>query len=388
MDLYMIVGDPHLGNGSIGKSVPGQHINSRVQDQFDIFEWIFQQALSKKATGIILTGDVFHSPTPHFIIIDMFAEWCVKVKNAGIELLIVAGNHDILRFGSEYRSPLDLIEKIGIKVINEITTIHGNGINLTLLPFRDRKSLSADTTDEGVAIIQSQLDMEISKLSPTSLNVCVGHLAIKGSVYYDEVKDMTNELVFPAEMFDFFDRTVMGHIHSPQEMSDKVCHIGSMDISNFGETDQVKKVIFIGKDHFEEVVTPTRKLNHVNITVPKDVKDPTAYIINELKSRNVTNSIFKLDIVTEDCVLKIDRKMIESSLLSDGAFHVSAISESNVKEVLEAKTFEISIDTGMENGIAVFARRRFGDDEKRAGKFMSFIYEIIREYEEKLLAKH
>ena len=58
----------------------------------------------------------------------------------------------------------------------------------------------------------------------------------------EEVDEISNELMCPVEMFKDYDYAFHGHIHTPQVMNRNphIAHIGSLDISNFGETNRSK----------------------------------------------------------------------------------------------------------------------------------------------------
>ncbi|MDR9826287.1 hypothetical protein RCJ22_11765, partial [Vibrio sp. FNV 38] len=132
---------------------------------------------------------------------------------------------------------------------------------------------------------------ELASIPLTYKKILVGHLAIEGSIPVgDEIDDMANELFCPLDMFNGYDYVWMGHVHKPQVMkktNPRIEHVGSMDLSNFGETDQKKYIVIVDcfshdKD-FEIEYLPTRPLKKLTVTVPKDTEDTTAYVLDELK---------------------------------------------------------------------------------------------------------
>jgi DNA repair exonuclease SbcCD nuclease subunit len=382
----MIVGDVHLDKGkSLGKSIPGQKINSRLQDQLDLLEFTLKKAVEHNVVALIITGDIFEDPSTSSIIINLFSEWCLSVVDTGIRLIIIAGNHDILRTGDEYYSPLDIIEKLNDNIVvykQPGSFVIEDDIAFSFYPFRDRKSLNCQTTTEAVDIINLHVKEELSKMPGNCTKVFVGHIAIKGSVYYDEVKDMTNELVLPVEMFDGFHHTIMGHIHSPQNMNETVQHIGSLDISNFGESNHKKKIIVLAHDLYKEIEVPTRKLNSIAIVIPKDEADPTQYVLSEIKKLSeLDQSITKIDI-ENDCegVKPINKKMIRESLLSNGVFHVESISETKKKETVKPNTVSIKLDMSRDAAIRTYAEKKITDPEKRI-KFMTLATSLVEEFD-------
>src|SRR5579863_6576450 len=128
MTTAIILGDVHLGKGTnIGKFGVGATLNSRIVDQLNLLDWTLDKAVEHHAEHIIITGDVFEEPKPHPSLIAMFVSWLKKCQVYDISVHIIVGNHDILRNGFSYTSPLDIIteadlDKIHIyKDINTIT---------------------------------------------------------------------------------------------------------------------------------------------------------------------------------------------------------------------------------------------------------------------------
>ncbi len=154
----------------------------------------------------------------------------------------------------------------------------------------------------------------------------------------------------------------MGHVHKPQIMKKKnpyVAHIGSMDISNFGETDHAKHIVIVdcdSEDHdFDMEFLPTRPLKKLVITVPKDTEDTTAYVLEEIKKENAdfNRAIVRVEVALAAPELKsINKSAIEKYLAEKGTFNVTAISESK-KVALIKKDSNNTIDTKMDVASAI-----------------------------------
>ena len=378
----LILGDVHLGGGSsLGKMIPGQPINSRVKDQLDILDWVLTQAIKNKQSEIVITGDVFDDPKPSHILINLFIQWCKRVAEKNIDIHIIAGNHDLLRYGNDYYSPLDILSHTDcVSVYKEEKIVDIGKFSVLFYPFRDRKSYRADTTSAALTIVADVLK---SSLKPKKKNVVIGHFAIEGSVYYDEVKDITNELLIPISFFDGYDYAIMGHIHSPQKFSDSVQLIGSMDINTFGEMDHKKHIIILEETKYKEIPIPTRTLNKVVLNIPESVEDTTQYLLDNLKSnKDLNNSITKLEINIENSLAKnIDRKVIEEYLQSQGVHNICSLSETKSKEITKRKDIEIGFDVSLNSAIKKYAER-FKEDEIK-NSFMKVSFEIIKKMQEK-----
>ena len=244
----ILLGDPHLGRSvSIGKVGLGLNLNSRIIDQFNLLDWTLDQAIENNANDIIITGDVYEDPKPQHSLMTLFMGWLKKCQGHNINVHVIMGNHDMLRSGSVYSSPLDIITEAdldGIRVYKDTDTIMVDDAAFTIVPFRDRKSFGVSTNAEAVSILKDSLIYELASIPNICKKILIGHLAIEGSIPVgDEIDDITNELFCPLEMFNGYDYVFMGHVHKPQVLQNKnphIAHIGSMDISNFGETDHKK----------------------------------------------------------------------------------------------------------------------------------------------------
>jgi DNA repair protein SbcD/Mre11 len=341
MSISVIVPDLHLGKSlSCGKPGIGTALNSRLVDQCNILEWVLKQAIDFNASYIILTGDCFEDPKPHPTIISLFISWLKKCVDADMEVHIVAGNHDILRTGQFYTSALDIISVAdieGVYVYKHMTTLHTPGVSFTLMPFRDRRSFNTDSNADALQILSNKMPYELSGIDLKQTKIVVGHFAIEGSIPIgDEIDDMTNELFCPISIFKGYDYVWMGHVHKPQIISKSpfVAHLGSMDLSNFSESNQKKFILIFNSNEYKEpyryLEIPTRPLNQISISVPENITDTTAYIVKELKDKynNLTKSIVRLNISLDNPdVISIDRLAVENCLNDLGAFYITRINE-------------------------------------------------------------
>lgn len=381
MNKAILLGDPHLGKAlSIGKAGIGANLNSRIVDQMNLFDWTLEQAIENNADTIIITGDVFEDPKPHPALITLFISWLKKCQAYNVHVHIIIGNHDVLRSGFIYNSPLDIITEVeldNVSVYKDINTIIIGTTAFTLLPFRDRKSFGVSSGAEAISLMKDSLIYELASIPNTYNKVLIGHLAIEGSIPIgDEIDDLTNELFCPLNMFDNYHYVWMGHVHKPQVMkksSPYIAHIGSMDISNFGETDHTKHIIIINADApigeklWETKALPTRQLKKLSVTIPKDTENTTEFVLNELKKiDDFDKSIVRVEVALSSSDLKsIDKSIIEKYLLEKGVFNINGISESKKLNVVK-KDNNNSIDTKMDvsSAIKIFSDKYVEKDKQ------------------------
>lgn len=395
MTTAIILGDVHLGKGTnIGKTGVGSTLNSRIADQLNLLDWTLERAVDHYAEHIIITGDIFEDPKPHPALITLFISWLKKCQVHDVTVHIIVGNHDILRTGAIYTSPLDIISEADldkIHVYKDINTIIIGTSAFTMIPYRDRKAFSVASNADAISLVRDSLVYELASIPNTYRKVVIGHLAIEGSIPIgDEFDDLTNELFCPLDMFKGYDYVWMGHVHKPQVMQNgsvakpHIAHIGSMDISNFGETDHKKHIVVFNCDEdngFFIEHLPTRALQKITISIPKDTEDTTAYVLEEIKKAGIQDkAIVRVDIALTAPELKsVNKTAIEKFLTSQGAFNVNAISESKKVNLIK-KDNNNTIDSKMDVGAAIKTYAQTYIDDATRPAFIELSMDIYTIY--------
>lgn len=377
----IILGDPHIGRSqTLGKVGIGSALNSRVVDQLNLLDWVLERAIDTNSKHIITTGDVFEDVRPAPYLIALLIDWIKKCESNDIHVHIVIGNHDVLRTGNNYTSALDILsssEIENVSIYRNIETIIIDGVAFTLIPFRDRRALGADTYNEAIEKLRCSLAYEFESIPLTYKKVVIGHLSLEGSIPIgDEIDDISNELMCPLDMFDGFDYVWFGHVHKYQVMKESnpyIAHIGSMDISNYGEQDHKKYIVLFDNsspDKFTTEEIPTRPLKRLIISVPKDTTDTTKYVIDEINkySKDLNKAIVKLDVHLSSAELvPINRTEAERALYDLGVHNVSQISESKKLASIRKETDEIMHNTiDVVSAIKMYAASEVPENKKDA----------------------
>lgn len=395
MSNVVILGDVHLGKGvSIGRTGVGATLNSRIVDQINLLNWTLEQAEELLSNHIIITGDIFEDPKPHPTLITIFIAWLKKCQAHNVNVHIIIGNHDILRNGYVYISPLDIISEMDLDhvfIYKDINTIMIDTVSFTMMPFRDRKSFNVNSSKEALRLLNDSLIYELAGIPATYKKVLIGHLAIEGSIPIgDEIDDLINELLCPIDMFNGYDYVWMGHVHKPQIMNQHnpyVAHIGSMDVSNFGETDHKKIIIVFDTENAEWYTKylPTRQLKKICITVPKDAEDSTSFVLDELKKLDgISDAIVRLEVNLASSEIKsVNKSNIEKYLTSNGAFNVTGIFESKKINLIKKDSSNI-LDTKMDVTSAINTYSNTYIDEAARSNFVELATEIYTIYKSEL----
>ncbi len=381
----LILGDPHLGKSQNYGKQNISNINSRISDQSQLLDWVLDQAINNSVEHIVITGDVFEEPKPATYIITLFMAWLKKCQANQIHVHIIEGNHDILRTGNITYSPLDIINEADLDYIHiyrEINTFFLETTAFTIIPFRDRKSYQTKSNSEALNILNNELIYELASIPTTYKKSIIGHLAIEGSIPIgDELDDVSNELFCPLSMFKGYDYVWMGHVHKFQVLKKKpyISHIGSMDISNFGEAGHKKYITIYNcnSGEFSNLEIPTRPLKNINISVPEDIEDVTEFLIKALKSEDLKSSIFKMEI-SNLSNSKLDKSKLEQHLYKYGVFNIARISETKKATQVSKKDSVLDSKMDIESAIKQYASSHL--EESKQANFIELAFKLYTEF--------
>lgn len=396
MSKTLIVGDIHVGKGiSIGKPGIGHAYNSRILDQMRLLDWIIDVVHEKEVDTLILTGDIFEEARPEFYLLQIFINWLKKLELECIDVHIISGNHDIKRSGNVYTSVLDIVSSLDFEHVfyhKNLTTINTPGASFTLMPYRDRRGMNVESNAEGLSQLEERLSYELLDIPYEDSRVLVGHFALENSIYVgDEIDDYMNELICPLSMFAGYHFTWMGHVHRPQVMNSDphIAHIGSLDLSDYGETDHTKILILFDSksdEKFTEIPVPSRPLRRFRLNIPENV-DATDFAIQTISQHNETmpykNALVKLEFTIQNDQKGINKKQIEEFVYSLGCYYISNISESRSSiDVINTQKESVDANVDPKSAVKLYASTQVYKDDDEKNNFIQICNEIIEEFKE------
>ena len=396
MSKTLIIGDIHIGKGlNIGKPAIGQGFNSRINDQIKLLDWIIDVIHENNVDQIILTGDIFEEIRPEFYLFKIFIDFLKRIELESVDCHIVSGNHDIKRSGNVFTSVLDIISSFDFNHIfyhKTLTTIHTKGASFTLLPYKDRRGMNVENINDALKSIEECISYEVLGIPHNDKKVLIGHLALEGALYVgDEVDDAQNEIICPLSLFLNYDYTWMGHVHKLQILSRSpyISHIGSLDLSDFGETGHNKILILFDSDsddHFIEIPVPSRPLRRLRISVPEN-QNVTEYVLDAIKNHNETldykNSYVKLEITINGDQEGINKKQIEEYIYSFGTYYITNISESrNISVVSQEKRELVDNTVDPKSAVKLYASTLSFKDDDEKQDFINECFSVIEELKE------
>ena len=223
--------------------------------------------------AVLLAGDVYDSSVVSADAIQIYNDAAVMLcLELGVQLIVIAGNHDSAARLSSCR---ELLAPSGLHVTGRLTRdvepvlLDGGRTAVYPLPFFTRDAVCA-LFPERKADIRSQehammavCDHIRETMDPHRRNIILSHAMVVGSELSDS--DRSSRVGFATavskDVFDGFDYAALGHIHKPQIIAPHVRYSGSPIKYSFGsEETQEKGVVLIDTDDMSQRFIPLTPL--------------------------------------------------------------------------------------------------------------------------------
>jgi DNA repair exonuclease SbcCD nuclease subunit len=269
-----------------------------VEEAIPELEKIFSEVLELEGDTLIMLGDYFDKRKPSAKEVIFGTKWAFQFKNKFKQVIYLRGNHD----RTKDVSVIDYLAYFGIEVVDEYT-------------------------DED--------------------NNYYGHFMTNKSLYeYGSFQHTVAEL-------RHYNRVILGHQHSYQEIEKNMWHIGSCRFVNFNEvTDKNKKILILnnGTEEFLILKNPIKMEQVKSVKELPNMKNKNMKIrlvissyeqfkkeVNLIKEYRDTFADFKLKLdftkmpIRNDEKMEIARKKKLSEVLEEG---ISKIKDEDVKTLI------------------------------------------------------
>lgn len=181
---------------------------------------------------VVQMGDLLNLKNNPSIVIDDVVKFLKGFGETPVH--IIRGNHCM----QGEKSALDFLKSTEYPTWHVYTEIVNNvklgDVTASFVPYLTPSMVGAKDKEEGVG-------KAIEALLPA--DIMFAHQAISGASIQGQMVDMFNEIVFPLEEIEEkYGRIFAGHVHSPQELSNKTTVTGNIFPAEVGED---KKYIFV-----------------------------------------------------------------------------------------------------------------------------------------------
>lgn len=208
----------------MGVFITDTHLSKdNIDEVEDIFEQACIKCLDLKIKNLFHLGDFFTNRTAQPLSVLKSAQRIINnLIGSGISTHVIPGNHD-KNAQDANESYLDIYHQDGFNVHDDAGIFYNDSkVIIYCIPFYKESS----------SVYLSKLEKIVSKLNNSTINILVTHVAISG-VRNNDGAEVKNDI--PLELFNKFDKVLVGHYHDQSQVGDNVFYIGSARPQNFGE---------------------------------------------------------------------------------------------------------------------------------------------------------
>jgi DNA repair exonuclease SbcCD nuclease subunit len=226
------IADTHLGFSAYNKLDPESGLNQREIDFYNAFERFVDIAVEKKPDLILHAGDLFDSVRPTNRAISLALDQLIRLSEAKIPIVIIAGNHETPRL-RETGSVFRLFEHL-----DHVYPVYKSRYECIEFPEFDLKIHAVPHCMDAEA-----LQNALEKLVPDSKvkhNIAMLHAAIVGvSVFRSS--EFNEQDVASGYLKPEFDYIALGHYHEFCKVDENAYYAGSPERVNFLEAAHKRK---------------------------------------------------------------------------------------------------------------------------------------------------
>lgn len=238
--------DWHLGQNFYGYD--------RSEEQKDFLHQLTDIVRKHTPDALLVSGDIFHTPAPSNAAVNLYVNAMLDIHKAcpSMAIIVIAGNHDS---ASRLDSDRRLWQLAGVTVLGGIARdkdgkadfsshlikIDGKGV-VAAVPFAYPASVPLPPSVDDIernerqqTYFQALLDHANAQVQDSLPVVLMAHLAISNSDFKGHDRDMKMECVDLATLGTGYDYVALGHIHRPQDLSERVRYCGTPVPVSFDE---------------------------------------------------------------------------------------------------------------------------------------------------------
>ncbi len=230
------IGDAHLGRSYLNVTTP-EGVNQRERDFEISFEAAVDLALAQAPDLIVWLGDVFDHPRPTYRSFRVAQRAMLRVREAGVCLALISGNHDTPRLpgtGSPYSALADTFGEFHFAHRLSYERFELPGLVVHCVP----QMMSVD--DTLAALEQADRERSLDKA-----NLLLTHPRItQVEPRYADINEI--EVDANALRADF---VLLGHYHFHTRVREGVWYAGSTDTFTFADDpDKPKGIVVLDTD--------------------------------------------------------------------------------------------------------------------------------------------
>ena len=256
----------HTADWHIGKTLKGR---DRLDEQRAVLAEIASIAETNEVDAVLVSGDVYDLSAPSAAAQQVVVQALLRMRRAGAEVIVIAGNHD---HGPTFEAYRPLMGVAGITLAGTVRPAERGGLvgfksrsdgaqaQVAVLPFLSQRyavraaEIVANTPSENVRAYDEQVRQVIAALTGgfggDTVNLVMSHITCIGGTFGGGERSAQSifEYSVPASVFPVSAHYVaLGHLHRRQALPAPapVHYSGAPLAVDFGEQDNTSVVCLV-----------------------------------------------------------------------------------------------------------------------------------------------
>ena len=234
------LGDAHLGRAYLSITDSATGVNRRELDFEESFIAAVDLALAQEPDLLVWLGDVFDHPRPTYRSYRVAQRALLKIREHGIPLVAISGNHDTPRLpgtGSPYSALSDTFPEVMFATRLSYASFDLPGLRIHCIP----QMLTVEATLEALDQADRERSLDRSNLLLTHPRIT------QVEPKYSDI----NEIEVDAGLIKA-DHVLLGHYHFHTKVMDGMWYAGSTDTFTFADDpDKPKGIVVLDTDSGE-----------------------------------------------------------------------------------------------------------------------------------------
>ena len=255
----------HTADWHVGKVLKGR---DRLDEQRAVLTEIAAIAEQNQVDAVLVAGDVYDTGAPSAAAQKLVIQTLLRLRRAGAEVIVIAGNHD---HGGTFEAYRPLMGEVGITLVGQprapeqggvvrFRARSGEDVQVAVLPFLTQRyavraaEIVSQTPSENVRAYDEMVRQVVAALtagfSGDAVNLLMSHLTCIGGTFGGGERSAQSifEYSVPAAIFPVAAHYVaLGHLHRRQSLPAPcpVHYSGSPIAIDFGEQDNTSVVCLV-----------------------------------------------------------------------------------------------------------------------------------------------
>ena len=259
----------HTADWHLGRTLYNRPL---LEDQRAVLDELLKVAEEKKIDALVIAGDIFDRSNPPGDAIELFDSVLARLKDLGIKVLFIAGNHDgaqRIDYGRKLMAASGVHTRGIVAQSMEPVVLEDKfgPVYFSLIPYVSPEIVREAFTDEERLDFNAANKIMVEdarKLIPDGVrSVAVAHAFITGGKSSDSERELSvgGAANVDYHIYDGYNYVALGHLHGPQKAGkENIRYSGSLLKYSIDEEKQNKGVLLVDMDEKGEISFETIKL--------------------------------------------------------------------------------------------------------------------------------